>query len=86
MTIQFTKSFTKSYRKLGRKLQLQCDERIALFAHDPSDPRLNIHQLKGEWEAYCSINITGDNRAIFYEKHGDIAIFVAVGTHSQLYG
>ncbi|MFH1192383.1 MAG: hypothetical protein V1655_02815 [bacterium] len=45
---------------------------------------LNNHPLSGKLNGLRSINVSGDCRAIFEEKLEDI-IFIAIGTHSQLY-
>lgn len=52
---------------------------------DMGDPRLRSHALRGDYKDYRSINVTGDWRAI-YRMVGETALFIALGTHSQLYG
>ncbi|PIP31366.1 hypothetical protein COX24_04015 [bacterium (Candidatus Gribaldobacteria) CG23_combo_of_CG06-09_8_20_14_all_37_87_8] len=46
---------------------------------------LNNHPLRGNYVDYRSINITGDLRAVFKLINENEAIFVRVGTHSELY-
>ncbi len=78
------KDFKKQFLKLNTKTQSEFEYRINLFLKDQFHPILNNHPLHGEWEHYWSINITGDIRAVYQTK--DLtAIFVAIGTHSQLY-
>lgn len=43
------------------------------------------HSLKGEWIGHRSISIGGDLRLHYRELEPAAALFVAVGTHSQLY-
>jgi len=45
---------------------------------------LNNHSLSGEWRGYRSIDITGDIRAV-YRIENEINLFVAIGSHNQLY-
>lgn len=59
-------------------------KRFDLFLDNPQHPLLKNHPLKGEWNGYRSINITGDWRAIYFQV-GENIIFVDLGTHSQLY-
>jgi addiction module RelE/StbE family toxin len=48
------------------------------------DPGLYNHPLTGEWTGYRSIAFGGNWRA-HYKVVNDEAIFVACGTHGQLY-
>lgn len=84
--IVFSTRFKRMYRKLPVKHQRFCDERIRLFAKDSRHPLLNIHSLGGEYAGCFSINITGDIRAVWCIIGVDAAHFIAVGTHSELYG
>ncbi len=84
MQIIIHKSFLKMYAKQPAKVQKKFKESRNIFLKDVFDIRLNNHKLNGKWFGYRSINITGDYRAIFREDT-DIVIFVAIGTHSQLY-
>lgn len=52
---------------------------------DEYDPVLNNHLLKGKYQGYRSINITGDIRAVYKKISRDKAAFVTVGKHSRLY-
>ena len=71
---------------MQRKIMRKADERIVLFSINPTDSILNNHLLFGKYEGHRSINITGDLRAIYTMIDEDTALFVAIGTHSQLYG
>ena len=52
---------------------------------NPYDSILHNHPLTGGYEGFRSINVTGDYRAI-YVMDGDVAVFIAIGTHSELFG
>lgn len=84
MKILFHKNFNKRYKKL-RTIQRKVDERLALFAKDPFDPILNNHGLTGKYEGCRSINITGGYRAIYELVDDNIAYFITLGTHPNLY-
>lgn len=74
----------KLLRRTARDRQL-LRERLIFFAAEPFHPSLRNHPLAGNWRGYRSINLSGDLRAIYYLHGRDMAIFVEIGTHSQLY-
>jgi mRNA-degrading endonuclease YafQ of YafQ-DinJ toxin-antitoxin module len=86
MHIDFHKSFKKQFAKLSKKIQKQFDERLLLFYENRFIPLLNYHELSGQLIGMYSINITSDVRAQFYYTSPDHAVFLHIGTHSQLYG
>lgn len=87
MEIDYSKEFIKKGRRAPQKIRQAIKIRIAEFAFSPFSPRLNNYGLVGKWQGYRSINITGDWRAIFIEQNDySLVKFIAVGTHSQLYG
>lgn len=83
--IDFSRKFDKDLRKADIKIKKKFRQRLSFFIKNKDNVLLRNHELKGEWVGYRSINITGDWRAIYEEKNG-VVIFVALGTHSQLYG
>ncbi len=62
--------------------------KLKLFKADNFSPLLNNHILKGKYSGTRSINVTGDWRALYVTEgqFGQDIVFVALGTHSQLYG
>lgn len=85
MEITFHNNFHKQYNKLNSSLRSKIDERLVLFRKEPSHPLLNNHSLRRKYLGYRSINITGDYRAIYTLKDYDLAFFVTVDKHSNLY-
>jgi len=85
MEVVFSKSFRKEYHRLPQKLRNRVDERIILFAADPFNISLRNHELKGGLKGYRSIDITGDWRAHYHVLKKNTALFVKLGTHSELY-
>ena len=86
MTIRYLPKFKKQYKKLLPKMQIQFDERVQLFAIDPTHPKLKVHPLKGKYAGYWSMSVSGDIRALYIMDGDSIVIFALIGTHSQLYG
>jgi len=85
MTIQLHKTFKKQYEKLTQAQKGKFKERRSIFLQDEFNPILNNHALKGAYQGYRSINITGDIRVIYRKSSGEI-FFVEIGSHSKLYG
>lgn len=84
MQIVYHKKFKKRFQQLPQKIQEQFDARLALFMQNKFDPRLNNHSVEQAYPDCRSINVTGDYRAIFFERE-DRVIFITIGTHSRLY-
>lgn len=85
MRIDYKQKFIKMYTKSPQKIQKAFDKRVKLLTNCPSNPILNKHSLKGKYSGLKSINISGDWRAIF-EETADLAVFLLLDTHSNLYG
>jgi mRNA interferase YafQ len=85
MDVSFTKTFDKQFRLLPSKKRSLVRAATVLFVADKMAPMLRNHALKGEWQGYRSISAGGDLRLHFKELDMDRALFVAIGSHSQLY-
>lgn len=84
MTIRYAKSFAKNYQNLQPAQRKRLKQSIALFQDKPNHPLLYNHSLTGQWRGHRSISFGGDWRAVYYMDE-DEAVFVACGTHGQLY-
>ena len=76
--------FQKRFEKLPLKIREQFFERAEIFCKDTYAEILQNHSVDNVYPNCRSINITGDVRAL-YKVQGNIAIFVNIGTHSELY-
>jgi addiction module RelE/StbE family toxin len=85
VTIKLNKSFRRQAKRLKPAQQKRLKQALRLFLREPHHPDLYNHILKGEWKGHRSIAIGGDWRAHYKLVGDDVALFVAVGTHSQLY-
>ncbi len=81
-----SKRFQKEFIKLPKSIQKKTVTSLEKFIVDPTDRTLKQHSLSGEWKGYFSININGDVRAVYLLVKPDLAQFVAIGSHSELYG
>lgn len=85
MIIRLHKNFKKQFNKLTESQKKKFRERRDIFLRDEFHPILNNHALKGKYQGYRSINVSGDIRAIYRKSSEDI-LFVSIGSHSKLYG
>jgi len=85
MIIRSHRNFKKQFNKLTESQKRKFRERRDIFLQDEFSPVLNNHALKGVYQGYRSINVTGNIRAI-YRKSSEAILFVAIGSHSKLYG
>lgn len=83
--IDFTKAFDKQFIKLSAKKQKQVKDAIGKFIDNNQAPSLRLHGLKGKWQGHYSISVGGDLRLHFRLVDDTTALFIAVGSHSQLY-
>ncbi len=86
MVIKVSSRFQKEYERCPANIKDKCDARIRLFVKNEFHPLLNNHGLSGSYSGHRSINVTGDWRAVYCRLNKDTYLFVALGTHSQLYG
>lgn len=85
MRIIFHKKFDKQYAKLPDAQKKRFENAIVLFRSDPYHHDLYNHPLGGQWKDHRSISFGGDWRAHYIIINKDEVLFVAIGTHSQLY-
>jgi len=85
MIIDFHKSFHKQAEKLPPVQKKRLKQTLLLFEAEPYHPDLYNQPLTGEWKGHRSISFGGDWRAHYIPQDKDTALFVVIGTHSQLY-
>jgi mRNA-degrading endonuclease YafQ of YafQ-DinJ toxin-antitoxin module len=87
ITFELCAGFRRAYRKrIGNNstLHKRIGKRIELFRRNRAFPLLHDHALKGTKEGLRSFSVTGDIRIIYY-IYDNIAYFVDIGTHNQVY-
>lgn len=85
MQLTYHSRFKKQYKKLLPTQKERFAMALALFVSDPYHSGLYNHSLIGEWKGHRSIAFGGDWRAHYLPQDADSVLFVAIGTHSQLY-
>lgn len=86
MKYVLSKRFEKDFSKLPSTTKKKVIATLEKFVINPQNPTLRNHSLSGKWKGHFSINMTGDIRAIYFVIEDDIVRFVAIGSHSELYG
>ena len=81
-----SKRFLKEFAKLPKATKRKAVAALELFTHDSTSSTLRNHALAGKWKNHFSIDITGDTRAIYVKVESNVAYFVTIGSHSELYG
>lgn len=87
MKVEFTHKFIKNYkRRISSQVNLdkRFETRLKLFNKEPNNPLLRDHALSGKLRGQRAFSVTGDIRVIYY-IHNNIAYFVDIGTHNQVY-
>jgi len=88
MIITSNKRFNKLFLKLPNKIKDKFKERVIIFEFNQFNLVLNNHKLFGKYDGCWSINVTGNYRAIYKILIGEekeVCVFIAIGTHSELY-
>ncbi len=85
MKIDFHKSFHKQASTLKPAQKKRLKQTLLLFSNDPYHKTLYNHPLSGEWKGFRSVSLGGDWRALYTVIDDNTVLFVAVGSHSQLY-
>ncbi len=85
MVINYHKDFIKDSKRLTIRQKERLMQRLKLFGQDQFHETLNNHSLQGKYRGFRSINVTGDLRVIYKQVQDEI-IFVAIDSHSNLYG
>lgn len=86
MRVGYHKRFNNHLKKLSVPQRKNIKEAIELFLDNPHSLQLRNHLLRGKWLGYRSISAGGDLRLHYRPVDDDAVLFVAAGTHSQLYG
>lgn len=85
MTFYYHQTFRDQFKKLSHSQQKEVRYAISLFEEQPDHPTLRIHTLREKWQGYRTLSANPDLRVHFRILGPEQVLFVAVGTHSQLY-
>jgi addiction module RelE/StbE family toxin len=85
MKVKFQRSFIEQFTKLPKFQKQLVKDTVELFTENPMHDSLRNHPLKDKWVNYRSITADEDLRLHYRVIDEDTALFVAVGTHDELY-
>lgn len=74
----------KKIKRKNKQLFRQIEKQIILFQDNPRHPSLRLHKLSGDLEGIWSISIS--KNIMTYIQQENIAYFIDIGTHSEIYG
>ncbi len=80
-----SRKFDKKFANFPEKMKNQFIERIKIFIQNPYNSTLNNHALHGIYLGCRSINISGNLRAIYKIQDNNIALFIDIDNHGNLY-
>jgi mRNA-degrading endonuclease YafQ of YafQ-DinJ toxin-antitoxin module len=84
MQIELTNHFLKMVCKLQKSEQVILSKKVGIFKNNPQDPRLRTHFLTGKLKNIQSFSLNYSKRVLFVVDKNKF-IFIAVGTHDQVY-
>lgn len=71
--------------KKDKKLTARIEKQVKLFESNPKHPSLRTHKLTGKLANRWSISISRGLRMVYLILDEDIAYFVDLGTHDEVY-
>ena len=80
-TLQDLVAVKKKDIKLSKKIRKQ----LSLFEENPKHPSLRTHKLTGNLKNHWSISITKSVRMVYILEKKDLAFFIDMGTHEEVY-
>ncbi|QQG43331.1 MAG: type II toxin-antitoxin system mRNA interferase toxin, RelE/StbE family [Candidatus Daviesbacteria bacterium] len=88
MRVKFSSEVISELAKLKRKdkkLSKKIEKQLALFQENPKHPSLRTHKLTGNLTNRWSISLSKGLRMVYLLLDKDIAYFVDLGTHDEVY-
>ncbi len=86
-TLNRTKVFLKDYSrcKISNKQYSKFIIYVGkLLSNEPLPPEAKDHSLKGNWEGFRELHISGD-LLLVYKIKDDVLTLVRIGSHSQIF-
>ncbi len=83
--IYYSSHFEQLYRALPPATRQVAKQKEAMFRADAFHPSLRTHKLKGRLAGRWAFSVAYDVRVIFRFLEADEALFLAIGSHSEVY-
>ncbi len=88
MRIKLSEELIDELKKLkskDQKLYNKIQKQLEIFIQNPGYPSLRLHKLTGNIDNRWSISITMSIRMVYVQQEANLAYFIALGTHDQVY-
>jgi mRNA-degrading endonuclease YafQ of YafQ-DinJ toxin-antitoxin module len=76
-------AFKRRAKKLTREQRTMLTAAVRRFAHNPRDPLLRTHRLKGDLKDYWTFSVDQDLHVVFTWQR-DEAVLVSIGSHDEV--
>lgn len=81
MDIYFKPTFVRHYKRLDPALQIEVEEKLALFRDPENHAQLKVHKLKGRLRGRYSFSVNYKTRIVFVYLSKREVVLLAVGDH-----
>lgn len=88
MKVTYSVSFKREYKAWQKRNQNKTElllKAINLFIENPFHPTLRTHKLRGKLQDCFAFSIAYDLRIVFYFEDAEHAVFIALGSHDEVY-
>jgi addiction module RelE/StbE family toxin len=85
MYIEYRNTYKKMFQSLSKDEKVLTKAVLELFIENPNHPSLRNHPLDPPLERYRTISVDDDLRILFRIIDTDIALFLKIGTHDEIY-
>ena len=85
LQLAITPRFRRRVGKLSSNEPRALARALRIFERDPTDPRLDLHKLRGPHEGKLAFSFGCDARVVF-QWEGRTALLLDVGSHDEVYG
>lgn len=75
----------KKIKQKDKELARKIEHQLQLFKNNPKHPSLRAYKLSGKLKSRWSISMTRGIRMVYILQDSDVAFFVDLGTHDQVY-
>lgn len=88
MKVTYSSAFKREYKAWQKRNQNKDElliKAVNLFLENPFHALLRTHKLKGRLQDCFAFTVAYDLRVIFYLEDAEHAVFIAFGSHDEVY-
>jgi mRNA-degrading endonuclease YafQ of YafQ-DinJ toxin-antitoxin module len=86
--VSFSSTFKRAFKKRikgNADLEARFWQKLEQFTVEPFHPSLKTHKPSGKLKELWSFNVDYDERVLFYFTEDGKTVFVAIGSHNEVY-